>query len=332
MPCAGDSAFTCGNGNRIEIFGNAAWDASAVSPYNIQQTYQGDTFFDDWNFIHVPDYTHGNVDYQTHDGALASGVISVNAAGNAIMRVETTPVVSGNRKSVRIETKNSFNYGILIGDFVHMPTGCGTWPAFWTNGPNWPAGGECDIVEGVHVATHNLMSIHTNSGCTMPTNFNATGTLLGSSNCDVVPTGNTGCGIQSNVPNNFGAPFNSKHGGVFAMVWDTAGHAVYFWPRGSIPADIALGAPRPDRWPLPAARWPSSTCSPDHFHDHVAILDTTLCGDWAGNVWQNSNFQGQVSSCQTLTGYSTCTAYVRAQGAAFNEAYWEIKSVKLFQQ
>jgi len=331
MPCPGDPSSTCGNGNRLEIFASPAWSASAVSSWKIKQTYQGSTFFDGWNFISVPDYTHGTVDYQTQAGAISNGLISVNSAGNAIMRVETTPVVSGNRKSVRIESKNIFNRGILIGDFVHMPTGCATWPAFWSNGPNWPNGGEIDVVEGVHKATQNVMSIHTNSGCTMPVNYNATGTLMASRDCDSFATGNTGCGLVSNVPNNYGAPFNANGGGVFAMVWETAGIAVYFFPRGSIPADIALGSPRPDWWPLPAARWPSSTCPPSHFIDHVAIFTNTLCGDWAGNVWSLTNFQGQTTSCQSQTGYSTCEAYVRAQGAAFAEAYWEVKSVKLYQ-
>jgi hypothetical protein len=104
------------------------------------------------------------------------------------------------------------------------------------------------------------------------------------------------------------------------VVWDTMGIAVYFWPRGSIPIDIALGFPRPDWWPLPAGRWPSSTCSLDHFYQQIAVLDTTLCGDWAGNAWDSTNFEGQVSSCHTMTGYSTCSAYVQAEGAAFGQA------------
>lgn len=26
-----------------------------------------------------------------------------------------------------------------------MPFGCGTWPAYWLVGPNWPSGGEIDV-------------------------------------------------------------------------------------------------------------------------------------------------------------------------------------------
>jgi hypothetical protein len=77
----------------------------------------------------------------------SNGLLEVNDEGNAIMRVETTPRVSGNRMSVRITTSNTFTGtkvyvlcnrvrslnilslgGIFVMDAVHMPTGCGTWP------------------------------------------------------------------------------------------------------------------------------------------------------------------------------------------------------------
>jgi hypothetical protein len=58
----------------------------------------------------------------------ASGLVDVNAQGNAIMRVDTTPQISGNRQSIRITTQDSFMGGLLIMDAVHMPTGCATWP------------------------------------------------------------------------------------------------------------------------------------------------------------------------------------------------------------
>ena len=32
-----------------------------------------------------------------------------------------------------------------------MPTGCGTWPAYWLCGENWPYKGEIDIIEGVNI-------------------------------------------------------------------------------------------------------------------------------------------------------------------------------------
>ena len=77
-------------------------------------------------------------------------MLEVNSAGNAVMRVETTPQVTTGRKSIRITTQYSYTGGLVIMDSVHMPTGCGTWPAFWSNGPDWPAGGEIDIVEGTY--------------------------------------------------------------------------------------------------------------------------------------------------------------------------------------
>ena len=54
------------------------------------------------------------------------------------MAVDQTKHVKGGRESVRIHSHYIFNGGLILMDSVHMPTGCGTWPAWWANGPNWP--------------------------------------------------------------------------------------------------------------------------------------------------------------------------------------------------
>ena len=135
------------------------------------------------------------------------------------MRVDTTPQVTGNRNSVRIQTQFSFTGGLVILDSVHMPTGCGTWAAFWTNGALWPTTGEIDIVEGVNDYTNNQATLHTGAGCTLPNNINAlnsSGNLVSGTNCAAVQTNNEGCGYRATQTNSFGAAFNNNGGGVFA--------------------------------------------------------------------------------------------------------------------
>jgi len=221
-------------------------------------------------------------------------------------------------------------------DSVHMPTGCGTWPAFWTNGPNWPTTGEIDIVEGVGTYTNNQATVHTNVGCTLASSNSSTlaisGSVIGGTDCAALTTGNQGCGIRASTNNSFGAGFNSNNGGVYAMQWDTTGVAVYFFPRGSVPADITAGLPQPDGWGAAQARWPAASCNPfEFFTNHSAIFDTTLCGQWAGSVWDSAGIPGQEQSCAQITGVSTCEAYVLANGAAMQDAYWEVSSVKIYQ-
>jgi len=222
-------------------------------------------------------------------------------------------------------------------DSLHMPTGCGTWPAFWTNGPNWPNGGEIDIVEGVHDYTNNQATIHTNAGCTIassdPSKLLISGTLVAGTNCAALETGNQGCGMRSKQTNSFGATFNGAGGGVYAMQWDETGVSIFFFSRDSVPADIEAGAPQPQNWGPPMAKWASSSCDPfQFFHDHSAIFDTTMCGDWASGVWGAAGIPGQEQSCAQRTGFATCEDFVRNNGNAFNEAYWEVKSVKIYQK
>ena len=154
---------------------------------------------------------------------MSSNLTSINSAGNAIMRVDNTAQVTGNRNSVRIQTQFSFNGGLVIMDSVHMPTGCGTWPAFWTDGPKWPITGEIDIVEGVNDYTNNQVTIHANTGCQLPTNnvtaLGISGSVIGGTNCAALQTNNEGCGVRASQTNSFGKPFNSNGGGVYASAF-----------------------------------------------------------------------------------------------------------------
>ena len=87
-------------------------------------------------------------------------------------------------------------------------------------GPNWPAGGEIDIVEGVSDYTNNQATLHTNPGCGLasadPGILAISGTVLGGTDCAVSSTSNQGCGVRSNSNVTYGAGFNSIGGGVYA--------------------------------------------------------------------------------------------------------------------
>ncbi|KAJ7903959.1 glycoside hydrolase family 16 protein [Mycena leptocephala] len=307
-----------------------AAESRSVSPnssWYLAQSYSGANFFDEWSFWDTADPTHGLVNYLSEADARSAGLVSINSAGNAMMRVDTTSLVESSRKSVRITTERTFTGGLLIMDAVHIPTGCATWPAFWSNGPNWPDGGEIDIVEGVNSGTTNQASIHTAAGCSLPTDDPATlgveaAAVTGGTDCAAVASGDAGCGMLSSSELLFGSGFNSNGGGVYAMKWDSSGISVYFFERGSVPQDIEEEFPQPASWGLPMAQWPAADCDPwRYFYGHVAIFDTTLCGDWAGSAWTESGTSGQASSCATQTGYSTCEDFVRGNGASFEQAW-----------
>jgi len=206
-----------------------------------------------------------------------------------------------------------------------MPGGiCGTWPAFWLFGPDWPDSGEIDIIEGVNAQSTDSITLHTSSGCVINNAGSQSGTTTVSSDCNT-GNANTGCAVSTADTNGYGTGFNSVGGGVYAMQWESSGIYVWFFQRGQIPEDITNNAPMTSNWGLPIVAFNGNAgCDIDaHFGNNNIIIDTTFCGDWAGSVWGSS-------SCASLA--PTCQDYVAANPGAFTNAYWAINSVKVYQQ
>jgi hypothetical protein len=144
------------------------------------------------------------------------------------------------------------------------------------------------------------MTLHTGPQCLLdenPTSDSAsTAAFLGnvlSTACASSPGDNTGCAFSDPDPSSYGQGFNEAGGGVFAPLWNQDGIKIWHFKRSSIPQDIASGNPDPSTWPTPVAFWSNAKCDmASHFVDHSLVIDTTLCGDWAGNVYGNSGCPG----------------------------------------
>ena len=301
--------------------------AQSGSTYILDTEYSGASFFNGFDFFTAADPTNGFVTYVDEADAESASLISSGVGQPATFGVDHTTTLAsdgsqGGRKSVRITSQKSWTHGLFIGDIAHMPGGiCGTWPAFWTLGPNWPSNGEIDIIEGVNDATNNLMSLHTSPGCTIA-GANETGTLQ-SSDCDTSVNYNSGCGVTSNTAQSYGAGFNGVGGGVYAMQWTSDYIRIWFFPAGSVPVDITAGTPDPSTWGEPAANMEGSCNIDSHFASHQIIFDTTFCGDYGNAVWSSD------ATCSAKA--STCNAYVAGNPSDFADAYWSVNSVKVYQ-
>ena len=314
---------------------------STLAAYTLTDNYSKDTFFGNFTAFAAKDPTNGFVTYQPYPAAAAQSLIHTvpNALSASYISVDPSTTTNAGRSSVRISSTKSFNSGSLfIVDLLHMPKNtCGSWPAFWLLGPDWPNGGEVDIVEGVNDQEYNQMTLHTAPGCKTDTNVSGgfRGKVGESKECGPGPGGeNTGCAIMSPAAENggggpyFGDGFNRGNGGVYATEWTSDHIAIWFFPRNAIPMDIASEDPKPDptKWGVPLARWAKSGCDIDkYFKDMKIVFNTAFCGDWAGKVWASGG-------CAKKTGVSTCEEYVRRNGGEFKESFWLVNYVRVFQQ
>ncbi|KIW07452.1 uncharacterized protein PV09_01424 [Verruconis gallopava] len=298
--------------------------------YVIQDAYTPSNFFDMFDFFTGPDPTQGFVKFVDQTTALSAGMISQDNTSVRFGVDFKTMNPEGGRSSIRLESKNTYNQGLIILDLAHMPGGiCGTWPAFWTIGPEWPSNGEIDILEGVNSQVADAMTLHTGPGCSINSSGNErfTGSVK-TSNCDVQAPGqgaNVGCGIVTNDTTTYGDGFNDIGGGVYATEWTADTISIYHFARANVPADISSGAPTPSSWGEPLAVF--SGCNfQEAVKNQTIIFDTTFCGQWAGqdSVWRADPVCSQKAA--------TCQEFVSNNPTDFANAYWEVNSLKIYRQ
>lgn len=109
---------------------------AAITPlsgaWELQTFLNVSNFFNDsyWNFITGNDPTHGYVNYVDKKTAISNGYITTQTPqGNHSVYIGCNDIkisMGRGRDSVRLESKQRYDYGLFMLYLHHMPTGCGT--------------------------------------------------------------------------------------------------------------------------------------------------------------------------------------------------------------
>jgi hypothetical protein len=227
---------------------------SDASPYTLTDDLSYKNFFDGFDFYDGPDPTKGFFKYQNQEYAIKQNLVGyLEDTQSVFMGVDYTTKDTAGRASVRLESKKSWNHGLMIADIRHMPSSeCGSWPAMWllSSSDKWPMGGEIDILEGVNDYTSNSVTLHTSKGCMVDNSTSGAvsgGTsmadapfsgTMSTDDCGVKAPGqgeNVGCsihapdsmsGVQMGGTDNaaiplstYGTDYNKAGGGIYATEW-----------------------------------------------------------------------------------------------------------------
>ncbi|KAG9004819.1 hypothetical protein FRB90_010703 [Tulasnella sp. 427] len=289
---------------------------AAARWYTLHEKFAGESFLDGFEHEDFKDPTHGRVNYVDECTALEKNLTYVNK-NTLIMRADSTTVLDPKgpgRDSVRITSKKQYGYSVMVLDVRHMPEGCGTWPAFWTNSNNstWPSGGEIDIIEGINDEGPNASVLHTSSdhACNQTENAMSNKGALVSTRCTSSIGDGAGCRVNHDSDLSYGPGLNSVGGGWFAMERTARMINVWFWARNdtTVPNEVKTAGTglkkkkkvNTDTWGLPQANFVSGdSCD-------------------LGSAFKPQNIIINLS-----------LYHVNSSPEAFKDAYWDIASLSI---
>ncbi|OCF44784.1 endo-1,3(4)-beta-glucanase [Kwoniella heveanensis CBS 569] len=304
-----------------------------AAEYPRTESHSGTSFFDGFRFpVEAYDNTtNGDVFWATPQN---TSLLYVNDAGRVILKVDNTSLVPYNEKryAPKLFSKSTYNPGtVWVMDAVHVPYGCSVWGAFWTQGPNWPTGGEIDIFEGIHMRKQNMMALHTNgtvAECKIDRSKSMSG-RIDSEDCNQDVNNGSGCTVFDNNEQSYGEAFSQAGGGVYVTEWSTDAIRIWFIARSAVPSSLTLTAENIDTSTLgtPVAEYSSSTCDIEKlFLPQTLTINIVLCGDFASLPALLEE------TCPALVGDKTCyTTYVIDDASAtYANAYFELNYINVY--
>ncbi|CAD0024938.1 unnamed protein product [Aureobasidium pullulans] len=271
--------------------------------YQLVDDYQPSVFFSKFNYYNSYDPTYGHVQYVNETVANRNGYTTTDDDSITIS-VDTTnkwPRGGPGRPAVRLISDNTYTHGLFILDLNHMPFGCGTWPAFWLLGPDWPRNGE----------------------------IGQTG-LFTSSNCDHAANDNSGCGSVANntaTPNNYGKALSDNNGGVYITEW-TSAYAFLdaYWEINSLkvyqlPVNVDSSTVRTSTAPLTSSS-PISASTGDLVYDGHTFAAVAISGRSSGSsTTLSTTSTGSIPSTPPKTATLRPTAQPSTCPEANNAVY-----------
>jgi hypothetical protein len=237
-------------------------------------------------------------------------------------------------KAIRLTSNSVYNYGLFAISVDHIPEGKGVWPAFWLlgTGATWACNGEIDIIEGVNsvstdpATSQNLSTLHTSFDCPQTegncrdgeTGIKANWNTCGCSGGEGCPT--KGCPKQFADQTSFGNGFNNKSpkGGMFACELTRKGKVQiwYFPDKTKFPNSSTIDT---TTWGTPTVSF--AAC--EGFQNLQIIINTTLCGAWAGDKYPFVDGVPALRNQQCQTDLTS--------GSDLSNAFWTINWLRVYQ-
>eukprot|EP01084_Bolivina_argentea_P089121 160877_1 len=297
--------------------------------YILNFSYVGNTFFDDFYFVDgVSDKSFSN--FMNKSEATSMGMINTTSSTAYIGTDYTNIVGSEGRPSICLKSYPTWSSGLFILNASHMPTGCGTWPAFWLLTKH--STGEIDIIEGINLRTDDQSTVHTTTLCdysSVASTLNMTGKMI-YTNC-TLGADDGGCAIIPNDNTSYGTGFNNNGGGIYATELSDTGIKIWFWTMSkplAIPKDIYDKKPNPNEWDLPYAYFPfvDTVCNnvSADFYNMDIRLDLFYCG-YAGTAYYWDE------KCLETTKNVSCEQWVANNPQYFKDAYWLLNYIDVYQ-